>query len=478
MTRKGFLQSLAGSAAVPAVGRAGKRNIVLILSDDHSYGHLGCTGHPWLRTPNLDRMAAGGVLFRNAFVTTSLCSPSRASILTGQYAHAHGVIGNDMDLPAGAATFPEFLQRESYRTGLVGKWHIGSDTDEPRPGFERWCSFAGQGVYNDPVLNSDGTRIQAKGYTTDLLTQEALRFLGQPDARPFFLMLSHKAPHSFCEPAERHRDLYRTEPIPVPASMADSDQNYSGKPEWVLRQRDSWHGVDGMYDRQIAFEQHYRDYCRTLMALDESVGGVLDLLASRGMLNDTLVLYMSDNGFQFGEHGLIDKRTMYEPSIRIPMMAHCPDLFVAGRQVDEMVLNLDVAPTFLAAASAEIPRAMHGRSMLELLRGGAQWRSDFLYEYFWNRTFPQTPTMTGLRTERFSYMRYHGIWDLNELYDMQRDSEQMRNLLSEVRITTQPGPLVSNIRDQKLRELVDGFNQRIFDILMRTGADLDAKWLA
>ena len=477
MTRKSFLQSMAASMAMPLLGGPARRNIVLILSDDHSASMLGCAGHPWLKTPNLDRMAQGGVHFRNAFVTTSLCSPSRASILTGQYAHTHGVIGNEEWFADGSVTFPELLQRDGYRTGFAGKWHIGGDTDEPQAGFERWTAFGGQGAYIDPELNVDGVRSQVRGYTTDLLTEQALRFLRQPDRRPFFLMLSHKAAHSFCVPAGRHRDLYKTEPIPAPQSMPDSELNYAGKPDWVRRQRRSWHGVDGMYDGQVTFEQHYRDYCRTLMALDDSVGSVLDLLESRQQLNDTLVVYMSDNGFQFGEHGLIDKRTMYEPSIRVPMIAHCPDLFAAGRQVDEMVLNLDLAPTLLEAASLDVPGSMHGRSMLELLRGTTGWRSDFLYEYFWDRTFPHTPTVSGLRTARYSYMRYHGVWDINELYDLQSDPHQMRNLLADTRITTQAGPLVSNIHDQQLQNLVSSFNQRIASILDGTDAQLDADWL-
>jgi N-acetylglucosamine-6-sulfatase len=478
MTRKLFLQSMAMPLASRlTAARSGRRNLVLIVSDDHAAGMLGCTGHPWLKTPNLDRMAAGGVLFRNAFATTSLCSPSRASILTGKYAHSHGVLDNGHALDPEILTFPRLLQTYGYRTGFVGKWHMEEDNDEPQPGFERWFSFAGQGVYADPVINVDGVRVPAGGYTTDILTREALRFIGQKDTRPFLLYLSHKAAHSFCQPAERHQGLYRSESVPRPATMPDTEQNRQGKPDWVRRQRNSWHGVDGMYDNQVSFDDHYRDYCRTLVALDDSVGQVLGALEQQQLLDDTLVIYMSDNGFQFGEHGLIDKRTMYEPSIRIPMIAHCPALFGRGRQQDGLALNLDIGPTLLDAAGAAVPPEMHGRSLLDLMSGSIAWRTHFLYEYFWSRIFPQTPTVVGLRTQRYSYMRYHGIWDVNELYDNEADPDQMRNLLGDVRVTTQTGPLVTRIADPSLRDLVSSFNERIFEILNETGAELDATWL-
>jgi N-acetylglucosamine-6-sulfatase len=334
-------------ALLTAAGR--RRNLVFILCDDHRYDVMSCQGHPFVKTPNLDRLARGGVLFNNAFVTTSLCSPSRASILTGQYVHAHGVTDNITPLPQRFTTFPQVLQKNGYRTALIGKWHMGGDTDEPRPGFDRWVSFRGQGRYLDPVLNRDGRREQTKGYVTDILTQEALRFINESASQPFMLYLGHKAVHAEFIPAERHKNLYSDVAIPKPASFADTDETYRGKPDWVRRQRNSWHGVDGMYNHTTNFDQFYRDYCRTLAALDDSVGTVMDTLEEKKMLNDTLFVYMGDNGFQFGEHGLIDKRTMYEASIRVPMIAHCPDLFQGGRRLDGMALGMDVCPTMLDA---------------------------------------------------------------------------------------------------------------------------------
>lgn len=477
MTRKDFLRS---AAAAPALlTQAGKRrNLVFILSDDHRYDFMSCAGHPFVRTPNLDRMARGGVRFRNAFVTTSLCSPSRASILTGLYVHAHGVTDNITPLPPQLVTFPQILQKHGYRTGYVGKWHMGGDSDDPRPGFDRWISFRGQGVYWNPVLNFDGQRRQVQGYVTDILTEEAVRFIRESRGRPFLLYVGHKAVHHEFSPAERHKHLYSDVALPYPRSMANTEENYRGKPEWVRKQRNSWHGVDGMYNRQIPFDRFYRDYCRTLMGVDESVGKILDALEEQKLLNDTLVIYMSDNGFMFGEHGLIDKRAMYEPSIRVPMIAHCPDLFPGGREVDGMALNLDICPTMLEAAGIPVPPGLHGRSLLPLLRGTGEWRTEFVYEYYWERDFPQTPTVVGLRTDRYSFMQYHGIWDLDELYDIQKDPDQMHNLLGEVRITTEAGRLFNRIRDPELKKLVADLQNRLWKILAETGGRREPTWKA
>jgi N-acetylglucosamine-6-sulfatase len=476
MTRKQFFGTALGGLAAPAVAQPARRNLVFILSDDHSATTMGCAGHPWLKTPAMDRMARDGVLFPNAFVTTALCSPSRASILTGRYVHSHEVTDNVTPFAKGAITFPEILRQNGYRTAFMGKWHMGGDTDAPQPGFDRWISFRGQGVYNDPVLNFDGERRKVPGYLTDLLTGEAERFIASSAGRPFCLYLSHKAVHGFCEPASRHRDLYAREPIPYPKSMANTEENYRGKPDWVRRQRNSWHGVDGMYNGKISFEQNYRDYCRTLMSLDESIERVFQALDEKQLLNDTLVIYMGDNGFQFGEHGLIDKRTMYEASIRVPMLAHCPDLFDRGRRETGLALNLDIGPTLLDAASVRVPPSMHGRSLLHLLRGGSDWRSEFVYEYFWERDYPQTPTVIGLRTDRYSYMEYHGVDDLNELYDTQSDPDQMNNLLADVRTGTRGGSVFAQIRDPERRKLVGDLRNRIHGILRATGGRREPTW--
>jgi len=303
-----------------------------------------------------------------------------------------------------------------------------------------------------------------------------VKFINENASRPFLLYLSHKAVHGDFFPAERHKQMYSDVTIPHPKSMANTEENYRGKPDWVRRQRSSWHGVDGMYNYRIGFDDFYRDYCRTLMALDESVGRVYSELVEKNLLNDTLIIYMGDNGFLCGEHGLIDKRTMYEPSIRVPMIAHCPDLFEGNRRVPGMALNIDIGPTFLDAAGAPVPSTVHGRSLLPLIQGTSEWRKEFVYEYFWERSFPQTPTVIGLRTDRYSFMRYHGMWDLYELYDIQKDPDQMNNLLAHVRTTTEAGRLFNRIEDPELKKLIADFESRIEKTLEVTGGRMEPTW--
>ncbi|HEX9611657.1 MAG TPA: sulfatase, partial [Gemmatimonadales bacterium] len=438
--------ALAGALAVAQQPPAARppRNVIVILSDDHRYdfmsfmkGGASSPGPPaWLGTPALDRMASRGAHVRNAFVTTSLCSPSRASILTGRYAHRHGVVDNTSPIPPGTVFFPELLQRAGYRTAYVGKWHMGEDeeSDRPRPGFDHWVSFRGQGVYVDPVLNVNGARVQGTGYTTDILTGYALDWLRRGRAgdtdRPFFLILSSKAVHAEFIPAPRHRGRYAAAPIPYPATMASTDANYRGKPAWVRAQRDSWHGVDFMYHGQMQFDEFYRRYAETLLSLDESVGRVLDYLDQSGLAASTLVWYMGDNGFLLGEHGLIDKRNAYEESIRIPMLAYAPGWIPPGTVVTRMVRNIDVAPTILDLAGVPAPDSLDGRSVLAALRGGTvAGAEELLYEYYWEYAFPHTPSTFAVRGPRWKYILYHGVWDKNELYDLTADPAERTNLI-------------------------------------------------
>jgi len=464
---------LLGAAPALLLQRARPRNIVFILTDDHRYDFIGALGHPWLQgqTPHMDRLVDNGVHFRNAFVTSSLCSPSRASILTGQYMHAHRVFDNFSPLPAHLPTFPQLLQKAGYRTGFLGKWHMGGDSDERQPGFDEWLSFRGQGDYRNPQINHNGTRRQAGGYMTEILTAEARRFLQPRASRPFCLYLSHKAVHFPFQPPPRYASLFDGKPIPKPASMPFKDEFYQQLPEWVKRRRYSRHGVDGAFGHAASFDDAYRGYCQCLKSIDDSTGEVLAQLEESGLLNDTLVVYMGDNGFMWGEHGLVDKRAMYEPSIRVPLMVHCPDLS-GPRKVDGMALNLDLASTFLDAASIPSPSTMHGRSLLPLLRGSVpQWRKDFLYEYEWEQDYPYTPTITGLRTERYSLIQTQGLWDIAELYDLQNDPEQMKNLIADIRITYQRGRLSMNIPDPPRKQLIDTLQARLAELLSQTGGD-------
>lgn len=425
-----------GAQALHAQDGERPRNVVIILSDDHRYDFMGF--HPdapdFLQTPSMDRMAREGMHLANAFVTTSLCSPSRASILTGQYAHTHGVVDNSTPVPEGTQFFPEDLQAAGYATAYVGKWHMGEATDDPRPGFDRWVSFRGQGSYTDPTLNVDGERVERTGYTTDLLTDYAVEWLEgrEPAGEPFFMVLSHKAVHAEFLPAPRHRGALDALDVPHPPSMAKTASNYDGKPRWVREQRYSWHGVDYMYHGQLTFDTFYRRYAETLQALDESVGRVLDALKAQNLDENTLVLYLGDNGFLLGEHGLIDKRNAYEESIRIPMLAWAPGFVEAGSRAEGLVRNIDIAPTVLALAGASSDIPMEGASFLPMLEGqGMEAGEDraFLYEYYWEHAFPHTPTTLALRGDQYKFIYYHGVWDTNELYDLQNDPQEQHNLI-------------------------------------------------
>jgi N-acetylglucosamine-6-sulfatase len=426
------------AGAAQGRGQPARRNVIFILSDDHRWDFMSFvpSAPSFLRTPNMDRMAARGGYLRNAFVTTALCSPSRASILTGQYAHRHGVVDNSSAIPKGTVFFPQHLKRAGYRTAYLGKWHMGedADSDKPRPGFDHWISFRGQGVYNDPELNVNGQRRKLQGYTTDILTDSALAWLQRQrrgaQSQPFFLYLSHKAVHAEFVPAARHAGRYASAPIRYPETMANTDSNYRGKPRWVREQRNSWHGVDYMYHGAMQFDGFYRSYNETLLALDESIGRVLDFVDSTGLASSTLVVYMSDNGFLLGEHGLIDKRNAYEESIRVPMLAYAPGLVAPGSTITQMVRNIDVAPTILDLAGAPPLRNMDGRSVLPALRGQRMAQdSEMLYEYYWEYAFPHTPTTFALRGDRYKYVFYHGVWDISELYDLQSDPAERFNLL-------------------------------------------------
>ena len=482
LSRRDFLRTAAtAGVAIPlmagcgpaslAVGSGGKkpRNVVFILSDDHRYDFMGFMNKvKFLKTPNMDRMAKEGAHIENAFVTTSLCSPSRASILTGQFSHRHGVVDNNSRVPKGTTFFPKYLQKIGYETAFMGKWHMGQASDEPRNGFDRWISFRGQGKYYDGMWNIDGEKVQTKGYVTDLLTDYAIDWMKQKRDKPFFLYLSHKAVHAMFEPAKRHLGKYEKEPLEYPESMANTEENYKGKPAWVKEQRNSWHGVDYMYHGQMDFDEFYRRYCETLLGVDESIGRVIDCLEEMGIADSTLVMYMGDNGFCFGEHGLIDKRHMYKESFRVPFLVRCPDLVKPATKIKQMVQNIDVAPTIMEAAGLKKPDNMDGMSFMPLLKGKeVKWRDAVFYEYYWERNFPHTPTVHGVRTDRYKYIHYHGIWDLDELYDMQNDPDEMNNL----------------INDPAYEKKVDEMNKMMFDWLEETGGMLiplrrDTKWRA
>lgn len=442
-----------------------KPNIIFILSDDHRYDFMGfmlneesANTPGFLETPAMDKMAEEGAHIKNAFVTTALCSPSRASVLTGMYSHRHGVVDNDSPVPPHNIFFPEYLQKAGYETAFMGKWHMGSNSAEPRKGFDKWISFKGQGVYTDPLLNIDGKEVQREGYITDILTEYAVDYIKEKSSgkKPFFLYLSHKAVHAEFIPAERHKGKYAGEKVVHPDTMANTEENYKDKPLWVKEQRYGWHGVDYMYHGELNedFDGFYKRYCETLLALDEGIGTVLKSIEENNLHESTIVFYMGDNGFSLGEHGLIDKRHMYEESMRVPLLVYSPGLIKEGMKVTELIQNIDIAPTILEMAGIKPPENMDGKSFLPLLKGQEiKLRDEVFYEYYWERPFPHTPTVFGVRTRKYKYMTYHGIWDIDELYDIENDPHEKNNL----------------INDPSYQDLKKELNKKVYDWLESTG---------
>ncbi len=426
----GVVSFPAMAAAQKATAAKARPNFVFFLVDDLRWDAMSCAGHPFVKTPNVDRLADSGARFTNAFVTIALCAPSRAVFLTGMYSHSNGVWTNEgQEYDHSIPTFASELRKAGYETGFVGKFHM-APTAEPRPGFDYWLSFVGQGIYQDPKLNENGRSFQAQGYMTDILTQHAVEFVKKQRAKPFCLCVWHKAVHGPFTPAERHKDLYADAKMPEPVAFQD---NLNGKPDWQKER-----GQNGVRRRLPANEQRKWnphpektiDYFRTLAAVDDSVGSVMKALQETGALDHTVLIFAGDNGFFHGEHQFGDKRLAYEESIRIPLVFSGPG--IKNGTPDQMVLNLDVAPTILDMAGVKPPATMQGRSFKAILAGEKPaWRTSFLYEYFQEAWLARIPTMIGVRTLDSKYVTYPLISDLDELYDLKPDPHEMKNLATD-----------------------------------------------
>jgi N-acetylglucosamine-6-sulfatase len=457
---KRFFITLLGLWLCSVAPAATPRNIIFILSDDHRWDWLGFMPEApaFLETPNLDRLAREGAHLRNSFVSTSLCSPSRASILTGQYMHHHRVVDNQRPEPKDIRFFPEYLQRAGYETGFFGKWHMGEDSDARRRGFDQWVCFRGQGEYFKPTLNVNGEQRQFDGYNTDVVTDLALDWLKQPRTKPLFLYLSYKAPHFPFEPAPRHRGRYDSAPVRYPPTMANTEANYVSQPHWVRERRYGIHGIDhmetGRFDNDPvpSFEDLFRRYSEAVFSIDENVGRILKHLDDARLVDSTLVIYMGDNGFALGEHGFYDKRDAFETSIRVPLIARAPGEIQPGTVVTKMVQNIDIAPTLLDFAGATLPAdapKMDGRSFRPLLQGrDVPWRDHVLYEYRWEWNFPATPTTFAIRTERWKYAHYQGIWDRDSLHDLENDPHERHNLIDVPAFREQGAKLRAQLFDE------------------------------
>jgi arylsulfatase A-like enzyme len=441
MTRR---QALAAMSAPLLAKDAVRPNFLFILTDDLRYNALGCIGHPFVKTPNIDRIAREGATFSNAFCTTPLCSPSRASFLTGRYVRSHGVLGNGDSnaISHQLITWPRLLHDSGYETCYAGKWHMGED-DTPRPGFDRWVSFKGQGTFNDPALNIDGNRIQTSGYVTDILTGHAVEFLAKKRSKPFVMYLAHKAVHNPVTPAERHKNLFANETILRAANAKDS---LDGKPALQRKVK----GAPGPNTTGTS-DEAIRNQLRCLTSVDEGIGTILKTLEDTGQLDNTFVVFTSDNGFFWGEHRLDNKRWAYEEALRIPMVMRYPKLIRPGSKVGRMVLNVDMAPTMLELAGLKPPADVHGRSILPLLNGTVkEWRTSFLSEYFKEPNYPLVPNWQAVRNEGWKYVHYTELEGMDELYNIAADPGEMKNLIHDA-----PATLPSIMKD------LERYNQTI-----------------
>jgi N-acetylglucosamine-6-sulfatase len=446
MIRLVLLLGLFGTLSAFAAGPR-RPNILFILTDDQRWDAIGLGGSKHLETPHIDRLGREGVYFKNAFCTTSLCSPSRASILSGLYAHTHSVINNFTEYPSNLKSFPLVLQAAGYDTAYIGKWHMGEDNDSPRPGFNWFVTHQGQGKYFDTEFNFHGRkRERVKGYYTTVVTDMAEEWLKRPrDDKPWLLMIGHKAPHSFYFPEPKYAKAFDHVRVPYPETAFMLDD----KPAWIKDRLYTWHGIYGpLFDWRKKFpddspaavkdfEAMTRAYWATLISVDDSVGRLYELLRQRGELDNTVVVFMSDNGILNGEHGMVDKRTAHEPSIRIVQVVRFPGLVSPGtpKVVEEQVLTVDVAPSLLELAGAPALAGIHGKSWKTLVqRGDAAWRKSWLYHYNYEEQFPYTPNVRSVRTESWKYTRSpHGDGSPDrhkaELYNIEFDPEERHNLI-------------------------------------------------
>lgn len=446
MTRRQLMSAAAGVAAggFPHISNAQMRrpNILFVMTDDQRWDAMSCAGNRILRTPHMDRLAEEGVRFTEAFVTNALCSPSRGSILTGLHSHAHGVTtngGKTHYFRPNITTFPMLLQRAGYYTAVVGKWHIA--TLPAGLGFDHWCILPGQGLYDNPVMIANGGRVQFRGHCEDVVGDQALETLKtRPKGKPFCLLYHFKAPHRAWNPAERYRKVYEDITIPEPPTfnvglddrpecVRSTDMQIADMPDFRER------GVPAHLPREerkrLNFQVFLKNYYRTLLGVDENLGRVLDWLDKQGLRENTLVIYTGDNGFFQGEYGMFDKRLMYEPSIRVPMLVRYPAAVKARVDREHMVINNDVFHTVLDYAGVPRPKETenHGLSWRPVLEGqSGAWRDSWFYEYFEYPGPHCAPKLRGVRTRRFKLIHYIQSPQAWEMFDLEKDPEERRNL--------------------------------------------------
>ncbi len=427
-------------AAVTAFAQDTPRpNILFIFSDDHASHALSCYGSKVNETPQLDRIAKEGMRFTNAFVTNSICTPSRATLLTGKYSHLNGVpVFNRFD--GSQPTVAKYLQAAGYHTGMIGKWHLGSDPT----GFDYWNILPGQGRYHDPEFIEMGDRHVIKGYVSDIIADLTIDFLEKrPKDKPFLVFSNPKAPHRPWEPDEKHRLMFADKVIPEPETFYDDYSTRSAAaPEATMRiDRDMTNGdtkgpppagLDTAAVKKWKYQRYMQDYLACVASMDDNIGRILDYLEKTGLAKNTIVIYSSDNGFYLGDHNWFDKRFMYEESLRVPLLVKAPGMTKPGSVNPAMVLNVDYAPTLMAFAGLPVPDDMQGRSIIPLLEGAkpADWRTSMYYRYYHYPQHHRVQPHYGVRDERWKLIHFNKL-DAWELFDLETDPNELQNLAAD-----------------------------------------------
>ena len=436
----GFLTGTGGvDALAETAGSQEKRpNILFIMSDDHASHAISAYGSRINRTPHIDRLTREGMRFDNCFCTNSICAPSRAVILTGKYSHRNGVMDNARPFDGSQQTFPKLLRQAGYQTAIVGKWHLKS----PPTGFDYSNVLPGQGAYHDPVMVENGLRKKCTGYVTDLITDSALQWLrNRAGDKPFLMMLHHKAPHANWEPDPKHAEMFADTKIPRPETFDDDYETrtaqianhrlHVGPKQWELhfqRLGQIPQGMTGQQTREWVYQVYMKHYLRCIASVDDNVGRVLDYLDEAGLSDNTIVVYTSDQGFFLGDHGLYDKRFMYEHALRMPLLMRYPKEIKPGTTSDHIVLNLDFASTLLDYAGVAIPSDIQGQSFRPIAQGQApgNWRRA-MYYHFYEKAYRIGPH-EGIRTQRYKLIHFLYGDEGWELYDLEEDPHEMDNL--------------------------------------------------
>ena len=462
-----------------------KPNIVFIITDDHAYQALSAYDDKLIQTPNIDRLAKEGMLFKKAFVTNSICSPSRAVALTGKFSHLNSVRDNLDVFDTTQVTFPRLLQQVGYETAIYGKWHLKS---EPK-GFDFWEVLPDQGNYYHPELLTPNGKIRTTGYVTDVITDKAINYLDSQRAadKPFMLMYNHKAPHRQWWPAMEDLEAFKDRKIPVPETLFDDYKTKSAaSPEAEMRIADhmalsadnkiapevleklnydeflgwykgayterfnrlgedekaQWQKVYGPINENFEknspkgqaltlwkYQRYMEDYLGVIKSVDRNVGRLLDYLDDNQLAENTMVVYTSDQGFFLGEHGWFDKRFMYEESFRTPLLIRYPQQIKAGSVNTDLVQNIDFAPTVLDVAGVAIPATMQGLSLKPLfMDNSTDWRDALYYHYYEYPGIHMVKRHYGVRTERYKLIRFYYDIEAWELYDLQKDPKELNNL--------------------------------------------------